>query len=186
MDLLDALDRAGVEFRSRLAEVGAADWVKPTPCHEWDVRYVVAHVVGGNRFASCVLAGASAQQAMESVMSTPQLGLQPLEDFDASSVSQRDAFRREGALARCCDHPVGELSGEQFLVMRVFDVTVYAWDLADALGVDDHLDDRLCTAVLAALRTLDDGLGFGIMPVGRATARDGAQTRLLDLAGRTR
>ena len=47
----------------------ADEWVKPTPCDEWDVRYLVAHVVGGNRFASSVLSGASAQAAMGSVMS---------------------------------------------------------------------------------------------------------------------
>ena len=109
-----------------------------------------------------------------------------MDDFDASAAGQRDAFRREGALEAACDHPAGETDGKQFLVMRVFDVTVHAWDLADALGVDDQLDGGLCSTVLSALTGLEDGLGFGIVPVGKASERDDAQTRLLDLAGRAR
>jgi hypothetical protein len=49
-------------------------WSLDTPCSEWDVHYLVAHVVGGNRFAASVLAGMTASDAMEQVMSAPQLG----------------------------------------------------------------------------------------------------------------
>ena len=59
MDLLDGLDLAVAEFRRRLVEVDAESWTRPTPCDGWDVRYLVAHVVGGNRFAQLVLDGAT-------------------------------------------------------------------------------------------------------------------------------
>ena len=186
MNLLDALDRASGEFRDRLALVGAADWARTTPCDEWDVRFLVAHVVGGNRFATDVLSGTTARLALESVMSRPQLGIDPLIDYDASTVQQRASFRRHGALDSICDHLAGAITGEQFLVMRVFDISVHAWDLADALAQDDHLDEALCSTVLSELAGLADDSGFGIVPIGRATERDDPQTRLLDVAGRSR
>ena len=60
MELLAALDAATEEFRRRLVLVGKSDWERSTPCPDWDVSYLVAHVVGGNRFAVSVLGGASA------------------------------------------------------------------------------------------------------------------------------
>ena len=79
MDLLDALDRANGEFRTRLEQVGPDDWTRPTPCDQWDVRFLVAHVVGGSRFAVSVLSGSSARAAMDDVLSTVQLGTDPLD-----------------------------------------------------------------------------------------------------------
>ena len=70
MDLLDALDVATAEFRSRLATVDAAQWGAPTPCDEWDVRFLVAHVVGGHQFAALVLDGSTASDAFGVVMSS--------------------------------------------------------------------------------------------------------------------
>ena len=64
VDLLDALDRANGEFRNRLEQVRPDDWSRPTPCDEWDVRFLVAHVVGGSRFAASVLSGSSARAGL--------------------------------------------------------------------------------------------------------------------------
>ena len=51
------------------------------------MRYLVAHVVGGNRFASMILGGDTAAEAMESVMGSAQLGT------DACSVTTTTASR---------------------------------------------------------------------------------------------
>ncbi len=52
MDDLHALDLATQEFERCLAKVRPDQLGLPTPCDEWDVRYLIAHVVGGNRFAT--------------------------------------------------------------------------------------------------------------------------------------
>ena len=61
-DSLAALDLASVAFRDHLAAVMGEDWTAATPCTDWDVHYLVAHVVGGNRFASMVLAPGSGRR----------------------------------------------------------------------------------------------------------------------------
>jgi uncharacterized protein (TIGR03086 family) len=184
VDLLDALDAAVGEFRSRLASIGAEQWVAPTPCAEWDVHFLVAHVVGGHRFASLVLAGTSADEAFAAVTASTVLGPDPLLDHDEMAARQRQGFRRPGALASAVDHPAGPISAVAFLAMRVFDVTVHAWDLARATGGSEVLDAELAEAALASIAGLEDGPGFGIVP-RRAVGDDApALARLLDLSGR--
>ena len=179
---LIVLDSAVEEFRRHLVVVGDEDWTAATPCTDWDVHYLVAHVVGGNRFASMVLDGRSAAEAMAVVMGTSQLGASPLADFDDSAASQRDGFGRAGALEAGVNHPVGEMSGQRFLGMRVFDVAVHGWDLATALGREVTLDDDLLTHVLHTISS--EAPGFGIEPCGDIDPEASPLERLLDLSGR--
>jgi hypothetical protein len=67
MEDLDALDLAVEGFGERLALVGDR-WTVPTPCDDWDVRWLCAHVLGGNRFAVLVLGRTSASDAMSHVI----------------------------------------------------------------------------------------------------------------------
>jgi hypothetical protein len=90
------------------------------------VHFLVAHVVGGNRVASMILDGRSAAESLEAVVGNPQLGAHPLEDFDESTAAQRKGFGRHGALGKVVGHPLGDLSGERFLGMRVFDIAMHA------------------------------------------------------------
>ena len=97
LDLLNALDAATEEFGRRVALVGLDDWDRPTPCPDWDVHYLVAHVVGGNRFAVLILGGMDASDAVGEVMSMPQLGGDPLSAWASTSAAQMAAFRDENA-----------------------------------------------------------------------------------------
>jgi uncharacterized protein (TIGR03086 family) len=182
--LLDALDVAVSEFRSRLAAIADDQWAAPTPCEEWDVRFLVAHVVGGHRFSSLVLDGSSADDAIAAVMSSSVLGVDPLRDHDEMASAQRLGFRRPGTLSSTVDHPAGPISAADFLTMRVFDVTVHAWDLARATGGDEQLDPELAAAALVAIAGLEHGLGFAIVPIGATSDGDPPLARLLDLSGR--
>jgi len=184
MDLLDGLDLAVAEFRRRLLEVDAASWTLPTPCDGWDVRYLVAHVVGGDLFAQLVLDGSTAGEAMEVVLRGDLLGSDPVAAHDEVAARQREAFRAVGALDAVIDHPAGSITGGQFLELRVFDVTVHAWDLARSVAGDQQLDAALAATVLDLVVAMPDGLGFGIEPLGDAIATDSPQVRLLDLSGR--
>jgi uncharacterized protein (TIGR03086 family) len=184
LDLLSALDVATDQFREHLAVVGDDEWTVATPCTDWNVHYLVAHVVGGNRFASLVLAGRTAKEAMEAVMGSPQLGTDPLGAFVETSAEQRKQFNQPGALDRRVDHPLGELTAERFLTMRVFDIAMHSWDLAMAIGRSGELDPALAEYVLGIVLTEAPGMGFGIEPCGKVGPEATAMERLLDLCGR--
>ena len=184
MELLAALDRAADEFGQRLMVVDDHDWVRSTPCPDWDVQYLVAHVVGGNRFALSILGGMSASDAFAEVMSAPQLADDALGAFDTTSAAQLAAFCTDGALEQQIDHPLGKITGREFLAFRAFDTTLHAWDLARALGADEHILPELVETVLAIVESGPPGMGFGITALGSAGADAPPLVRLLDLAGR--
>ena len=158
-------------------------WTLQTPCSEWDVQYLVAHVVGGNRFAVSILGGMTASEAMTRVLAVPQLGGDAMAAWTTTSEAQRSAFRETPATAQI-RHPLGEITSIEFLRFRVFDVTVHAWDLARAIGADEHLAPDLVDAVIAIIDVGPPGMGFGLKALGRTDVDASPQTRLLDLTGR--
>ena len=185
MDILEALDVATDEFGRRLGLVGEDDWTVTTPCSDWDVQYLAAHVIGGNRFAVHVLGGMTATEAIEQIMSSPQLGDDAAATWVSTCDAQASAFHADGALQRLIDHPLGEITGRKFLDFRVFDITLHAWDLACSIGADQRLDPELVDVVLNIIEEWPPGMGFGIAALGQAAASASPQTRLLDLTGRS-
>ena len=185
MELLAALHAATEEFRRRLVLVGPSDWLRSTPCPEWDVLYLMAHVVGGNRFAVSILRGRKSSEAMEQVMSSAQLGDDALSSWITTAAAQLEAFGSDVILERQVDHPLGGITGRELLAFRVFDLTLHAWDLARALGVDARIEPGLVDVVLAIVQSGPPGMGFGISALGVAGPDSPAQERLLDLSGRS-
>lgn len=184
LDLLDALEAATQEFGQRLAKVDQDSWTHGTPCAHWDVHYLTAHVVGGNRFAVLILGGMNASDAIEEVMSVGQLGDDALTAWANTSLAHFDAFRAASTLERRVDHPLCELSGREFLEFRVFDITLHAWDPARSIGADDHLDASLVDVVLGIVESGPPGMGFGITALGGMDNPASPQERLLDVTGR--
>ncbi len=82
------------------------------------------------------------------------------------------------------DHPLGVITGEQFLRFRVYDITVHAWDLARSVGADENLVSALVDVVMAIVERGPAGMGFGVEAIGLAPSDASAQARLLDLCGR--
>lgn len=182
MDDLDALDRAVDGFAERLALVDGR-WTEPTPCAEWDVRWLCAHVVGGNRFAVLILGGATADDALSQVMAMRHLGERPVADLRAGAAEMRAGFAAPGAGHRTVSHLVGDLTGQAFLRLRIYDVLLHTWDLARALGADDRLDEAVVSRVLV---DVDDGRIGAVPGAAEKAAAPGLsdQDRLVILTGR--
>ena len=87
-------------------------------------------------------------------------------------------------MERRIDHPLGEISGREFLEFRVFDISLHAWDLARSIGANEQLAPDLVEVVLAIVENGPPGMGFGIVAVGRLPASASPLARLLDLTGR--
>jgi uncharacterized protein (TIGR03086 family) len=120
----------------------------PTPCDDGDVRWLCAHVLGGDRFAVLVLGGTSASDAMSQAVEMRHIGERPVDDLRAGADEMSAAFAVPGARQRTVSHLVGELTGDQILRLRIYDLLLHTWDLAKALGAPDDLDEVLVGRVL--------------------------------------
>lgn len=154
-ELERALVTANAGFAERLRRIGAGDWVRSTPCSEWDVRALVNHVIGANVRYRLLLRGASLAQ-VEATRHADHLGDDPAIAFEDTARAVIDCFRTDGVLARQFRHISGERTGRELLVMRILDLGVHSWDLATAIGVDATIDADVVAIALTATTPSDD------------------------------
>ena len=190
MTPLDTLALARSEFARRLRLVTADDWQRPTPCDDWTVRDLVVHVVGGDRMSAALLRGASREEAT-AIRKTIDLGDDAVAAFDAEADQVAAAFAEPGAFERTIPHPSGmDMPGARLLGFRIGDYALHAWDLAQAIGADEKLDDNLVQEVWNAFTPLAGVIGksgvYGAGPTGQVDDTAPLQERLLDLTGRKR
>ena len=184
-DGLTLLRAAHADFAVRLRLVGPNDWARPTPCEGWDTRDLVNHVVGGNRRYLMLLRGASAEDTNRT-RNMDHLADDPVAAFVTTAAELEAAFDEGGALARKVDHRFGERTGAQLLALRVLDITVYAWDIAQALGVDDTLDPTAVDYALTHAEEVERLRIHGVFatPTVPLSTDASPQERLIHLTGR--
>ncbi|MDM4764191.1 TIGR03086 family metal-binding protein [Galbitalea sp. SE-J8] len=176
-----ALQRtAHAEFGRRVAAV--SDWTAPTPDTEWDVRALVSHVIEEQQWVPYLLDGQTLEQAERQI--------EPLRDdlkgeWELYSFSASAAWRHTPG-----DHRVhltyDTVDVAQYLREQVADVTIHTWDLARAIGADEHLDDELVRAVWGVFEPQRDTLaatGLYAPPVAVDDASP-LQDRLIAVTGR--
>lgn len=149
--LATALDGAG----HLVAAVAAEQWDLATPCTDWTVRQLVAHLVGGNRLTARVLRG-------EPTGPPDPLGDDPAAAYRASADELLVAFRRPGVLEGTYTLPAGTLPGPAVAHLRIVETLVHGWDLARAIGRPPPFPDDLADGELAFSRDL-----LGRLPEGR-------------------
>lgn len=170
--------RAG--FDARLALI--RDWSAPTPDTEWTVTDLVRHVVDEQRWVAPILSGRTLAQA-EAV-------LEPIGD---DLVAEWSRYARDATDAWATTPPTTEVHLSygtvpclDYLRQQVGDIAVHTWDLARAIGADEHLDPDLVDAVWADLEPQRDLLrasGLFADPVPLPTDAP-MQDRLIALTGR--
>jgi len=143
-----------------VVRIGSDDWARATPCVEWDVRDLLNHLVGSNLRHITLIAGGSERDFWQARAEEQVLGVDPTADWMSSADALDLAFAEPGAMERTVDYRMP--TGRALLHGRVFDVTVHTWDLAEALGAECVLDERLVSACLAGplAEVLGKGLGM--------------------------
>ena len=172
-------------FGAALAQVPPERYGDPTPCPDWTVVDLVDHVIGGNRWASMVLAGAEGRSALAEVRKLPVTADRRL-DHQPSVTAQREAFEAASPDTPIA-HLVGPITAERFLAMRTSDVLIHTWDLCRAVGLDERIPPELVAAGLAMLTPMAGFMAatgyFGPGHEGAPLPTDD-QERLLHLTGR--
>ena len=130
------------EFARLCASIRDDQWSLPTPCTEWSLSQLVDHVTGGNWFTIRVLGGERAEEAMAETVKSFDKGHQPRAAALESIEAQRLAFNQSGVLDRVCDHVVGELTGKEVLRIRLHELIIHTWDIAEALEPPASIRDE--------------------------------------------
>ena len=119
----------------------------PTPCSDWNVRQLLAHMTEVNRrFA----AGASGQPQMDASAA----GDDPVAAYIASARAANAAWHSPGALERTLTLRLGPMTGAQAINLNIADQLMHTWDVAVATGRDRTLDPEVCTVVLEQSRQM--------------------------------
>ncbi len=138
-DAVDQLDVASEEMARLIEGIRDDAWSASTPCADWNVRELVAHIVeSAARFARI---------------------LQPDEHPASSSTVSADAYRVAsqaliaalrvpGVMEREYAVPVGTVPGAVVVHLRLTETLVHGWDLAQATGQTTRFDDGVAAQEL--------------------------------------
>lgn len=141
----------------------------PTPCSEWDVRSLLAHMIGQHYgFA----AAARGEEGDRSVWDPRPIGDDPAAQYATAVHEVATAFREEGLLGRRFllpeIHETVRFPAPTAIGFHLLDYVVHGWDVARSLGAVARFDDDLVAAALAVAEQI---------PQGESRLEPGAQFR---------
>ncbi|MEZ5192706.1 MAG: TIGR03086 family metal-binding protein [Nocardioides sp.] len=151
METLTLYHRCLDEWLGRLDGVGTADWQRPTPCRDWDVRQLVNHLVGEDLWTVPLMAGARLEDVGDR-LDGDLLGDDAGAAARASAKAARAAVDEHLPAGGGVNLSYGEERAEEYVMQLAADHLVHAWDLAAAVGGPRRLDDQAVTAVAAWFR----------------------------------
>ena len=163
-------------FGSRLAGVGPGQWSAPTPCSDWDVRSLVAHVVTTH----WRIEGTAGREADTSGDLVAQWTQASVAVSDALADPERASSIRGGMF--------GEQTFESVVSRLLCSDTLYhTWDLARATGQDEELDQDAVEKSLEFLTPMDEAIRRpgGFAPKLEPGPDAALQTRWLNFGGRS-
>jgi uncharacterized protein (TIGR03086 family) len=172
--------RLAADFTRRVDAVREDQWANQTPCSEWSVRDLVAHVVTTERdvptWAGLEPLPLSASPEDEPAAAWAQVREQVQALLDDPA---RAGVEYEGAFGPTT-------IGQSIDAFLGFDLLVHGWDIARATGQDEALPADEVRRVLAMAEGLGDNLRRGGVcgPAVPVPADASEQDRLLGLLGR--
>jgi len=167
--------RATDAFGRRVALITEEQWGGSTPCTEWSVRDLVAHVLNEQLWIPPLVNGYTISDVGDR-LDGDQLGGDALGAWRRAQADVVKTIAIDGALERIVNLSSGARSAADYLAEVTVDTLIHTWDLARALGDDERLDDRLVRQTLVA-KCAEDEADF------RLGGDD--QSTLLSLFGRT-
>ncbi|MFL5796676.1 MAG: TIGR03086 family metal-binding protein [Actinomycetota bacterium] len=147
--------RAGESLAETVRRVAEAEWHRPTPCDEWDVRDLLHHIAWSNLWVAPLVGGKGLAEVAPT-LEGDVLGDDPvavtLRSIEESSEAFADGGDRIVQLSR------GPAPASEYCFERMNDLVVHNWDLARGIGVEVVLDVECMEVALAGFRPLEDRL----------------------------
>ena len=143
MDPITMFERAATEAAALARTVPPDRMTAPTPCSEWDVAALLAHMAGGPAYLMAALGASEASATWPAA---------------ASVDACLDGLRADGALDGRCMSPAGfEWSVAEAAAGTAMDQLIHTWDLAVAIGADRTVDPEVAAAIVADVPAADAG-----------------------------
>ncbi|MGW0433046.1 TIGR03086 family metal-binding protein [Micromonospora sp. NPDC003197] len=139
MALLATYRRSLNEFTDRVGQVGSGQWTAPTPCADWDVRTLVNHVVGEDRWTVPMFTGATIAEVGDR-FDGDLLGVDAAGAARDAAAQADLAVSAPGALDRIAHLSAGDTPAREYLHQLLAEHLVHGWDLAVAIGAAPRLD----------------------------------------------
>jgi uncharacterized protein (TIGR03086 family) len=140
--------RRSVEFWKDTVSNVSDDWSGPTPCTDWNVRALVNHVVGEDRWTKPLVDGKTIAEVGDA-FDGDLLG----EDPKASAIAAADEAVTAVANGLPASGRVHLSYGEEdigeYISQLAADHLIHGWDLAVATGQNRKLDSELVAEVAA-------------------------------------
>ncbi|MFC0540168.1 TIGR03086 family metal-binding protein [Kutzneria chonburiensis] len=147
-----AVIRASVEV---VARVRTDDLGRPTPCAEWTLAELLAHMTAQHRgFAAAARGNGSDLAAWE----VRPLGASPVADYTDAAVDLLAAFASPAPEFELPEfQPVSTFPAAQAISFHLIDYVVHAWDVARSLGLDYVLPAGVADLALRIALLVPDG-----------------------------
>lgn len=134
------------QIERQVTAAGPADLAASTPCGEYDVELLMAHVIAVLRKIATVGRGGDMTTVTDPAV---DVSGREEEELRRARADLASAWADEAALDE--EHTVawGTMTGRELLDAYTHEFTVHAWDLARATGRERDLDPVLADAALA-------------------------------------
>jgi uncharacterized protein (TIGR03086 family) len=152
---LETTYRRSVEFWKDTVGNVAGDWSAPTPCTDWDVRTLVNHVVGEDRWTKPLVDGKTIAEVGDA-FDGDLLGEDPTSSAMAAADEALTAVAEKLPGGEKVHLSYGEEDIEEYISQLVADHLIHGWDLAAATGQKRDLDPELVSDVAAWFRNRED------------------------------
>jgi uncharacterized protein (TIGR03086 family) len=184
-DLRPQLAQAQDWLASLIDQIDPAQLNAPTPCDDWDVRDLVAHVYMGAGRVEAMGKGRPAESVQSAVDDLPaDLGAGYREAIRAAQAAWAD----DAQLGREVHAPWGVVPGGAAIGGYLNEALTHGWDLATALGLPSTVDPELAELALRFAYRAIPAEGRDQMPFGEVvpSAPDaGPSERFINWMGRT-
>jgi uncharacterized protein (TIGR03086 family) len=179
--------RASVTVTSN---AGPADLARPTPCGDWTLAQLLAHMTKQHDVFAAAAGGNGADLSVS--RARPPVA-DPVAEYAAAADRVQRAFAADGVLTR--DFVLPEIDpgatfpGSLVIGGHFIDYVVHGWDVARTLGVDYELEPDLLGAALPIAEAVPDDetrLRPGAAFAPRVNPPEGASSldRIVALLGR--
>jgi len=177
---LRKITKAVYGFDAVARRVADDTWQNPSPCEGWTGLDVLSHSIC---MADLMRATAAGEEppAMDFM---PEVS-EPLRQWTDAREALFAALDQQGVLHRTEETIWGEMPIDTFLGLMAIDPLCHTWDLAQAAGIDAHLDPELCEQGIAQLEQTGDMLrGAGMFAASADQRSESPADRLIALSGR--